>query len=137
MWFETEEEFFAAASRCASLYFLPERRIVFGEASLQPPDMATCRDGQCATYTVIQRGSEKEILDDNTGGALYDAAIVLSRYLAASEAEAMQGKTVLVTEHALAFARAGLHACAGKERRHACGRHVNVPAPRGICQCRS
>jgi len=94
MWFETEEEFFAAASRCAALYFLPERRVVFREKSLQPSSGgAEC---QSALYRVIQRGSEREILADNTGGALYDAAIVLSRYLAAREAESMQGKTVLV-----------------------------------------
>lgn len=34
LWFETEEEFFAAASKCGSLYFLPERRIFFPEKSL-------------------------------------------------------------------------------------------------------
>ena len=47
-------------------------------------------------YRVLQRGSEREILSDNTGGAVYDAAIVLSRYLAAKEADHMAGKTVLV-----------------------------------------
>ena len=94
MWFETEEEFFAAASRCAALYFLPERRVWFREKSLQPASGGA--DCQSALYRVIQRGSEREILADNTGGALYDAAIVLSRYLAAREADGMQGKTVLV-----------------------------------------
>jgi len=34
LWFETEEEFFTAASKCASLYFLPERRIFFADTSL-------------------------------------------------------------------------------------------------------
>ena len=37
LWFDTEEEFFSAASKCASLYFLPERRIFFGDKSLLPP----------------------------------------------------------------------------------------------------
>ena len=46
-------------------------------------------------YRVIQRGSEQEIVSDNTGGAVYDAAIVLSRYLAAVEAPHMQGTSLL------------------------------------------
>jgi hypothetical protein len=37
LWFETEEEFFTAASKCASLYFLPERRIFFPDTSLFAP----------------------------------------------------------------------------------------------------
>lgn len=76
LWFDTEEEFFAAASKCASLYFLPERRIFFAEQSLRLPH----HDG--AVYRILQRGEESEIVLDNTGGAVYDAAIALSRYLA-------------------------------------------------------
>lgn len=48
-------------------------------------------------YRVLQRGSESQIVADNTGGAVYDAAIVLSRYLAAKEADDMAGKSVLVS----------------------------------------
>jgi hypothetical protein len=77
LWFDTEEEFFAAASKSASLYFLPERRIYFGEPPLHLPNQP---DG--AVYRIIQRGEESEIVVDNTGGAVYDAAIALSRYLA-------------------------------------------------------
>jgi len=94
--FDTEEEFFAAASKCASLYFLKERRIFFEEKSLLVPGQSA--DGarqNGAVYRVLQRGGEQEIVQDNTGGAVYDAAIVLSRYLAAKEAGKMQGKTVL------------------------------------------
>ena len=95
LWFDTEEDFFKAASKCASLYFLPERRIFFGEKALLPPGAV---DGQSGSvYRVLQRGSEQEIVDDNTGGAVYDASIVLSRYLAVKEADKMEGTTVLVT----------------------------------------
>ena len=82
-------------------------RRVLRERSLKPPDTVKSGEEESAVYTVVQRGSEREILDDNTGGALYDAAIVLSRYLAAKEAEAMQGKTVLViiTYHLASSAR--------------------------------
>jgi hypothetical protein len=79
LWFETEEEFFAAASKCASLYFLPERRIVFEEAALQLKRGVTdeAADGPTqqagALYRVMQRGSGQEIVADNTGGAVVGA----------------------------------------------------------------
>ena len=97
LWFDTEEQFFAAASKCAALYFLPERRIYFDNASLTPPATATLpgHAGRGAMYRILQRGSPQDVVLDNTGGAVYDAAIVLSRYLAATEAGNMQGKTVL------------------------------------------
>ena len=102
LWFDTEEEFFAAASKCAALYFLPERRIYFDNVSLTPPDgdpancvLSATGTGRGAMYRILQRGSPQDVVLDNTGGAVYDAAIALSRYLATTEAGNMRGKTVL------------------------------------------
>mmetsp|Transcript_14079 Transcript_14079/g.48500 ORF Transcript_14079/g.48500 Transcript_14079/m.48500 type:complete len:190 (-) Transcript_14079:649-1218(-) len=92
--FEDEEEFCAAASACADLYFLRTRNIYIDEESL----VKSCLDvnGQRGVaFLVDQRGSESEIVQDDTGGAVYDAAIVLSRFLCRQEAGDMQGKNVL------------------------------------------
>ena len=64
-------------------------------ARVYPQHDAAAQAG--TVYRVLQRGSESQIVADNTGGAVYDAAIVLSRYLAAKEADDMAGKSVLVS----------------------------------------
>ena len=69
--FESEEAFFAAASANAACYFKAERHIVLEEPDLLQKD--------ATVFSFRQRGDTTEHLADNTGGAIYDAAILLGR----------------------------------------------------------
>jgi hypothetical protein len=69
--FESEEAFFAAASANAACYFKAERHIVLEEPDLLQKD--------ATVFSFRQRGETTEHLADNTGGAIYDAAILLGR----------------------------------------------------------
>ncbi len=80
---DSEEDFFSASSACSKLYFLQCRYIYFEEA---PVVVAVPAAGW--TAHIQQRMGEAHTtkrLDDNTGGSLYDAAILLARYLLRSE----------------------------------------------------
>mmetsp|Transcript_2423 Transcript_2423/g.5767 ORF Transcript_2423/g.5767 Transcript_2423/m.5767 type:complete len:109 (-) Transcript_2423:1312-1638(-) len=76
--FEDDDEFCAAASACADLYFLQRRKIYIDGDSLVKK-FANVDEKKGMVFLVDQRGSESEIVQDDTGGAVYDAAIVLSR----------------------------------------------------------
>ena len=69
--FDTEEEFFAAASANGACYFRNERHIVIDEPALAERD--------ATVFAFRQRGEGQHHLADNTGGAIYDAAILLGR----------------------------------------------------------
>jgi predicted nicotinamide N-methyase len=91
---ENEEDFFEAASACSKLYFLRSRHVFFHE--IKPPSEGTDFPG----ITINLQQSMEEVhdqqrLDDNTGGSLYDAAILLSRYMFRVEAGNMNGFRVL------------------------------------------
>ncbi|KAJ1477197.1 putative methyltransferase-domain-containing protein [Baffinella frigidus] len=105
--FDTEEEFFAAASANAACYFRSERHIVLDEEALASPD--------ATVFTFRQRGEGKEHLADNTGGAIYDAAILLGRHLARSEAAVLKGARVLELGSGPAFTAAVCARLIGEE----------------------
>jgi hypothetical protein len=77
---DSEEDFFSASSACSKLYFLQSRYIYFDEAPLGVAAPAAAG----WTAHIQQRMGEAHTskrLDDNTGGSLYDAAVLLARHL--------------------------------------------------------
>ena len=85
---DSEEDFFSASSACSKLYFLQSRYIYFGE---EAPVGAAAPAAVGWTAHIQQRMGEAHTakrLDDNTGGSLYDAAVLLARHLLRSEPSA-------------------------------------------------